>query len=221
MKITNIIFLSFLLSLSSLSAQAGKIYRFDDQSGTSTLSKILPPYASQQGYDILDEKSLRLIERVPSQEQSIKAQQEQDKIEQQKQLALREKEEQEKLRQISRIKDQNLIAQYPSTAILIKSRDADLHARQVHINDIKQQSEISKQKLIDFQEKIGQQEFDGEAVSDKQSKHLNMIQDAINHNQLSLQREAEALEQTKQQFESDLIRLEILLGLMAAQEQQD
>ena len=41
-----------------------------------------------------------------------------------------------------------------------------------------------------------------------------MIQDAINHNQLSLQREAEALEQTKQQFESDLIRLEKLLSLM-------
>jgi len=208
MKIINILFLTFLLSLTSLSVQAGKIYRFNDQNGTSTLSRVLPPYAAQQGYDILDDRSLRVLERIPSQEQSIKAQQAQDKIDQQALEKQRQIELQEKQRALTQIRDQNLIAQYPSTATLIKSRDDDLHARQSHIDNLKQQLETNKQKLIDFQDKIGKQEFDGQAISESQTKQLTIIQAAISRNQLSLQLEKSALEQTRQQFESDLIRLE-------------
>lgn len=58
---------SFLLSLCLVSGSifAGQLFRFNDESGTPTLSKTLPPEAAQQGYDILDDKTMRLIERVP------------------------------------------------------------------------------------------------------------------------------------------------------------
>ncbi len=75
MRITTL--LSLLLII-SLPAEAGKIYRYTDNNGVSTLSKSLPPYAAQKGYDILDETSLRLIERVHTREELIQIQQKQD-----------------------------------------------------------------------------------------------------------------------------------------------
>jgi len=46
-----------LLSL-TMPAMAGKLYRFPDKNGISTISRSLPPSAAQGGYDILDDKSL-------------------------------------------------------------------------------------------------------------------------------------------------------------------
>lgn len=45
-------------------ATAGKLYRFPNEEGVPTLSRNLPPSASQKGYDILDDKTLRLLEHV-------------------------------------------------------------------------------------------------------------------------------------------------------------
>jgi hypothetical protein len=58
--------LAVALSLVSLASYAGNIYRFHDENRVSTLSKTLPPYAAQQGYEILDDKSFLVIKRVMS-----------------------------------------------------------------------------------------------------------------------------------------------------------
>ncbi|MCB2425794.1 DUF4124 domain-containing protein, partial [Methylophaga pinxianii] len=51
--------------LIATTVSAAQLYRFTDENGIPTLSKTLPPEVAQQGYDILDEKSMRVIERVP------------------------------------------------------------------------------------------------------------------------------------------------------------
>ena len=61
---TKFICLGLFLTLTSLASQAGQVYRFKDDSGVKTMSKTLPPYAAQQGYEILDDTSLRVIEKV-------------------------------------------------------------------------------------------------------------------------------------------------------------
>ena len=61
---TKLICLSLFLTLTSLASHAGQVYRFKDDSGVKTMTKTLLPYAAQQGYEILDDTSLRVIEKV-------------------------------------------------------------------------------------------------------------------------------------------------------------
>ena len=181
MKIITLL-LSLLLLSTSMSSYAGKIYRFTDTNGVSTLSKTLPTYAAQKGYDILDDKSLRLIERVYTREELIEVQKQQAIIDQANQEVQRRQNAEKQRHLEQRINDRNLLARYPSIAVFTKSRDADLAYRQGQMSDVSDQLKNNKQKLVSLQMQAAEQEISGEEVSANLNKRLTATQKEIENN---------------------------------------
>ncbi|PCJ33279.1 MAG: hypothetical protein COA90_00100 [Gammaproteobacteria bacterium] len=216
MKFINLLLLSLLLSCSGLSLAEGKIYRFTDKEGVSTLSKTLPSYASQQGYDILDDQSLRVIERISTREEQIDFLQKQEILKQKQLQAEQEKLQQrqhaKQQRQQRRTQDLSLLAQYPTAEILTESRDEDSQYRQKNIEDLSRQLTQSRQQLRDLQNQAAELEISGEVVSTALQHKLTATKQDIEHNIQLLQQSKQDKTFAQQHFNDELIRLERLLN---------
>tara|TARA_R110002050_G_scaffold9504_1_gene32964 strand:- start:102792 stop:103493 length:702 start_codon:yes stop_codon:yes gene_type:complete len=208
------------LTLSSPLSYAGKIYRFQDENGISTLSKMLPPYAAQQGYEILDDKSFRVIERVLSNEDAIAqsnaeqaaAQENQQEQEQLKQNQLKE-EQRKRLEKEQQIVDKNLLDIYPSVQDLLKIRDSYLAYLIKQMEDTTAQQNHLQNKLHQLQQSAAEQELSGQLVSDPLKQNIESARQDIVDNQLHLEGlQADKLN-SSQQYEHDLIRLRQLQSL--------
>jgi chromosome segregation ATPase len=209
-------FILFNLLLISSVTSAANVYRFNDHNGTVTMSKSLPPYAAQTGYDILDEKSLRLIERVspaltPQQiidlEQQQKDQHAQEKRKQAEQDAIKEQHRQQY------ITDQNLIARYSSEQDLINAHKQEQDYYKVELE--KMQSDLSdyQHRLNNLQQKAGEKELSGQSISEKLANHLKSTQENIGTNQRNIIRLQSEIDNMNQRYNSGLLRLRYLLSL--------
>jgi len=212
-----IITISLLLLLTSMQSHAGRIYRFTDIDGVSTLSKTLPAYAAQKGYDILDDKSLRLIERIYTREELIEIQKQQAIIDLANEETQRRKDAERQRQLEKRINDRNLLARYPSIDVFTKSRDADLTYRQGQIDDIDEQFKNNKKKLTNLQIQAAEQEISGEEVSENLNKRLIATQKEIENNKLSIKHASIENRELVTQYESDLDRLKLLLDIQTVE----
>lgn len=205
--------LTLAVSLISLPSHAGNIYRFLDNNGISTLSKTLPPYAAQQGYEILDDKTLRVIERVPTRTEMI----EQYTIAQkqlQENQAQQDKEALEKrLRREQESADNNLLDIYPSVKDIIKARDRHQTYINKQIEDTLAQKTYLQKTLHRLEQSAAEQELSGQAVSNKLSQRIKVIQQDITDNQRHTERLQNDKANNAQQYEKDLIRLKKLKGI--------
>lgn len=216
MKNIYILLLSSLLLVTSQSLYAGKIYRFADKNGVSTLSKSLPPYAAQDGYDILDEKTLRLIERVHTREEAIKQQQLQ-RLAEQAEKEEQQRQEEEKQRRLEQLlNDRNLVDRYPSEQVLIMSRDDDLLYRQHQIDETNERLLSNEKKLRQLQAQAAEQEINSGKLSINLSKRLAAIQKSIKNKKQFIHRSLEEKELVSQQYEADFVRLRLLLNTKQA-----
>jgi len=200
-----------------MQSHAGRIYRFTDTNGVSTLSKTLPAYAAQKGYDILDDKSLRLIERIYTREEYSEIQKQQAIIEQENQEVQRRLDAEKQRLLEQRVNDRNLLARYPSIAVFTKSRDADITYRQGQIDDTDEQLQNNRKKLISLQMQAAEQEISGEKVSANLSKRLTATQKEIANNKQYIQRATEEQRQLATQYELDLERLKFLLDIQTTE----
>ncbi|PHS24505.1 MAG: hypothetical protein COA83_07850 [Methylophaga sp.] len=200
------IVLAFLLSIMSLPSYAGKIYRFLDESGVSTLSKVLPPYAAQQGYDILDDKSFRLIERVLTLEESSKINAEEARLAQ-----IKEDEEQRKLKRL--INDRSLLDRYPDDRVIIKARDTDLAFIQKQITDVTEHQQMNRNKLHNLQQNAAEEELAGQTVSSVLKENITVARKAITNAQLHIEQLQVEHTLTAAQYDVDLARLRELLNI--------
>jgi FtsZ-binding cell division protein ZapB len=203
------------LILISLSADAGQVFRFQDKNGVITLSKALPPYAAQKGYDILDDNSLRVIEKVApaltkAEIDEYNRQQAAQK-EQQRLTAIKAKEDSERRRQ-ALLYDNNLRASYRSEEDLLKKREAELLYFQNQIDKTNTYLERNSAKLHQFQQQAAEIELGGRTVSGNLKKSLIAIKQEIHNNQLELERLTRENEETIKQFDRDQQRLKALLG---------
>lgn len=209
-----LVLLTIFLSLTSMTIIAGQIYRFQDEEGVTTLSKSLPPYAAQNGYDILDDKSFHLIKHVdpaPTAEQII---------EQERRLAAKEKEErqaahaakqlEERQRQ-QQIYDKNLRASYTSEQDLIKTYQAELDYLATELDKSKQRLSNKKEKLIQLQKQAADTELSGKSISVNMEKRLLASQQEIDNVNAEINRIQLEHQQRKKQFQADLTRLRQLL----------
>lgn len=212
MKVINILILSLLL-LSSLPAHAGKIYRFNDKNGVATLSRTLPPYAAQKGYDILDEKSLRVIEHVSTREELIKDQKALRLVEQAEKEEQARKDTEDEHKHQQHLKDSNLLARYPTLPVFVKSRDADLEYHEGQINDLNEQLVENKQKLVDLQTKAAHEEMNNGEVGTTLNDELTLAKEAITKNQESLAFTIDEKHHLDQLYKDDLIHLKNLLKI--------
>jgi len=211
MKLFNLS-LVIILSMASINANAGKIYRFIDKDGTSTMSKILPPYAAQQGYDILDDTSLRLIERVYTQKDLIKIQAEKKRVEQAEEKE-RSKIEANRIKKAEqRARDRNLLARYPTEQVFIKSRDADLNYQQSEIDDLKTALSKNKHRLVELQTIAAEAEINGETIRASIEKNLTLTENAITKIKQTITESIDDKAAATKSYEKDLTRLRQLLN---------
>ncbi|MDO7597503.1 MAG: hypothetical protein MUR51_07440 [Pseudomonadota bacterium] len=208
--------LALALSLSSMPSYAGNIYRFHDKNGVSTLSKTLPPYASQQGYEILDDKSFRVIERVMSTKESIEQSNAEQlaapakRLEQQEQL---KQEQRKRLDKEQKIVDQNLLDIYPSVQDLIKTRDDYFAYINKQIADTNLQHDHLQQKLHQLQQAAAEKELSGKPISNKLNEQIETAQKDIVDNELHLENLQNDNLNSSHQYEHDLIRLRQLQSM--------
>lgn len=212
MKIFNVFLLSLVLALTSINAYAGKIYRFLNKDGVSTMSKSLPPYAAQKGYDILDDTSLRLIERVYTRSDLIKIKKEQKRIEDIKQKK-RQKIEAARIKKAEqRARDRNLLARYPTEQVFLKSRDSDLQYRKNELEDLRVALAKHKQRRIELQTVAAEAEINGETLSPSLQKHLIDTQEAIQASERSIDKTITSNARYEKEHKANLIRLRELLS---------
>jgi len=197
---------------------ATQLYRFTDENGIPTLSKTLPPEVAQQGYDILDEKSMRLIERVPPAptEAEIAEQEIQKKldIEAQQQAELKAKRQAEKRRKQA-IYDHNLLSAYHSEEDLLNERNKDLQYREKRIEILKNKRQGLQQRLQQVQQQAANNELSGVGLSANLKSRLQAAQQELDNNQSSMDQLQTEIDTLNMQYELDLQRLRELLGTSA------
>jgi hypothetical protein len=193
--------------------QAGTIYRFTDQNGVITMSKSLPPYAAQQGYEILNDKSLRLIKTVPpalTPEQIIEKERllaEKQEAEKQAKLAVEEKKQRDYQQAIA---DQTLLASYASEQDLLDSKQAEIAFRQTELDKTIKHREEKQNELHSLQSEAAQLELSGKPISVNMNKRLIATQEEIANDSQIIERLTTEIQQLDVQYDEDLKRLQFL-----------
>lgn len=186
-------------------AAAEQLYRFIDDNGTPTLSKTLPAEVSQQGYDILDEKSMRLIQRVPpalTASQIAEQQQEQALQREAEQAAQIAAENQRK----QAIYDHNLKTMYQSEQDLLNARDHDLQHRENQLVMLKEKRRDFYQRLQQTQQQAAENELSGISLSENLKNRLQTAQQELANNQQSIEQLQTEINDLGQLYEMDLQR---------------
>ncbi|MCX4190488.1 DUF4124 domain-containing protein [Methylophaga sp. OBS3] len=202
------------LCLTSNTVFAGQLYRFNDESGTPTLSKTLPPEAAQQGYDILDDKSMRLIERVPpalNEAELAEEAKRQVELEAQQKAAAVEAQQAANLRRQQQIHDQQLLSIYSSETELVADRDQELGVRQARLDALVAKQPKLEQRLVEAQEEAAKRELSGAAISNNLKKRLAAAEQELTINRQMINELSAEISALTEQYESDRQRLNKLL----------
>lgn len=205
-------FLAFLLL--SYSVSAGPLYRFPDENGVMTLSRSLPPEAAQKGYDILDDKTMRLVERVapaPSADEIAEMEAQRAlQIEQQKQaeinarLAAKQREKQARI-------DRTLLVTYPTEQDLIDARDKAISFRKEQIETYKAKLPALQENLEEVQRDAAERELSGGKMTPNMQKRLDAAHQEIAIRRQSIEKNQAEIDALSAQYEADLNRLRELL----------
>jgi len=213
-------FLTSLLLLVTSPLLAGQLYRFPDENGVPTISRSLPPSVAQKGYDIIDDKSLRMIERIEpaltpeqilAEEQELKAQLLAKK--EAEQTRIKTEETAKRAKQKKAIYDQNLRASYSSEQELVADRDSNINRRTVKIKELIAKSPKLHQNLAINQQQAAEQELRGRSISPNLQKRLTASQQGIEINLNTINKLEQEIAQLTEQYAADLIRLRELLQL--------
>jgi len=207
-------FILILLVLFPAVSTAAQMYRYIDSNGTPTLSKSLPADAAQRGYDILDDRTMRLIERVPAALTEAELEKEAERLSAEQ--ALREKAEKEaksqaEIRRQQRLYDRNLLAIYRSEHELVSAREAELSQWQSRISVLEERRPVLERRLRALQQQAAERELSGARMSENLQKRLQAAEEElVNNRNLTAELEAEYIRLT-QQYKMDHERLLQLL----------
>ncbi len=214
-KIFHTLSLLFIL-FGMVSAHAAQVYRFVDKQGVKTISKTLPPYAAQQGYEIVDVATLRILKKVApalTDEEIVELnRQKAEEKERQRLAEIKAKEEQEQHRQ-ALLYDANLKANFRTEAELLEKRETELRYFQTQIDKTKTALIRNQNKLYQFQKQAADIELSGHTISGNLEKRLSAAEQEIQNNQHELERLQQEHTATEEQYDRDLIRLRELLGI--------
>jgi len=212
-KIITLSIITYLFTAPALT-QAGQLFRFTDENGTKTLSRSLPAEAAQKGYEVLNDKTMRVIERVPPAltdselaEQKRLEQVEKEAQQQAEQAAI----EAEKARQQQAIIDKTLLNTYRSEADLINARDADIGYRHSQIEQHQAKLPVLEQHLIKVQQEAAEHELSGGKLTENMQKRLNAAQQEIDIRQQTIAQLEAEIESLSTKYEAERARLNYLL----------
>ena len=218
MKISQLItsaFLGTVLITTHLAAHAGQVFRFQGANGVLTMSKTLPPYAAQKGYTILDDTSMRVIEKVApalTKSEITEYNHQQATNKEQQQLVVMEAKKQAERHRQAMLYDSDLKASYRSEEDLLKKRETELLYFDNQIDKTKAYLTKNNDKLHQFQRQAANIELSGRSISRNLKKRLVATEQEINNNKMELTRLTAENEASIKRFDQDLLRLKVLLG---------
>lgn len=202
-----------LLFTFTTTIQAGQLYRFANEEGIQTLSRSLPPEAAQKGYDILDDKSMRLIERIPpaltaEEIAELEAKEAQD-AERQRQADIAAKEA-EKQRERQARYDHTLLVTYSDEAALLEARDRDIGYRKEQIELLSAKLPQLHKSLEAVQKDAAERELSGGKVTPNMQKRLNAAQEEIAVREQAIKIYQAEIEELSAKYDYDLERFKAL-----------
>lgn len=208
----------FVLFSLTATVNAGNLYRFKNENGVTTLSRSMPAEAAQRGYDILDDKTMRLLERIPPAPTA-------DEIAEMEAEELREKERQiqeqieAKQAEQARVKqariDRSLLTSYSSEQDLIKARDKDLNYRKEQIELLESKLPDLEARLVSVQKDAAERELSGGKITDNMQKRLDAAHEAIAVRKAAIEEYQQELDLLSTKYEQELNRLRELLQARA------
>ena len=215
--------LGLFFALTNLSSYAGQVYSFKDRNGVKTMSKTLPPYAAQRGYEILDDISLRVIEKVapaPTKDEIAEYDRQLAAEKEQKRLAEIEAKNEKERRRQAMLYDANLKASYRTEDELLKKRETELLYFQNQIEKTELNLKRNKDKLHQFQQQAANIELSGRVVTGNLKKRLVATEQEIKNNHTQLERLSTENKASIEQYDQDLVRLRELLTKKGVQKAQ-
>jgi predicted nucleic acid-binding Zn-ribbon protein len=208
-----------LLFAVTATAQAAQLYRFPNEEGVQTLSRSLPPEAAQKGYDILDDKTMRLIERVPpalsAEEIADLEAKEAEDAERQRQADIAAKEA-EKQREKAARYDRTLLITYTNEAELISARDKDIGYRKEQIELLSAKLPELRKSLEKVQKDAAERELSGGKVTANMQKRLTAAQEEIAVREQAIEIYRAEIKELNAKYDFDLQRFRILRGNSAS-----
>jgi hypothetical protein len=210
-----------LLLAFTTTTQAAQLYRFTNEEGVQTLSRSLPPEAAQKGYDILDDKSMRLIERVPpaltaDEIAELEAKEAED-AERQRQADIAAKEA-EKQREIQARHDRTLLITYGSEQDIIAARDKDIGYRQEQIGLLSVKLPKLKQALEEIQKEAADRELSGGTITTNMQKRLDAAHEEIAVREQAIKMYQAEIKELTAKYKADLDRYRVLQGKSASRD---
>lgn len=205
------IFSALLFCVSTVNAK--NIYRFNNEKGVPTLSYTLPPEAAQKGYEVIDDRSLLILKRVPpaptQAEIEAQAKQAAAKSERQKQQELaREQQRAAELKQLHY--DRTLLATYANEQELLDAKTKDIQFRQDRLELCKRKLATLKDKLTEYQQKAKQASSSGEKISENLQKSIDQTKMELINLQADDDRLHAEIKALAERYDSDLQRLKQL-----------
>jgi predicted nucleic acid-binding Zn-ribbon protein len=208
-----------LLFAVTATAHAAQLYRFPNEEGVQTLSRSLPPEAAQKGYDILDDKTMRLIERVPpalsAEEIADLEAKEAEDAERQRQADIAAKEA-EKQREKAARYDRTLLITYTNEAELISARDKDIGYRKEQIELLSAKLPELRKSLENVQKDAAERELSGGKITANMQKRLTAAQEEIAVREQAIEIYRAEIKELNAKYDFDLQRFRILRGNSAS-----
>jgi predicted nucleic acid-binding Zn-ribbon protein len=196
-------------------SHAANLYRYTDENGVTTMSKTLPAEFAQQGYDILDDRTMRLIEHVPpaltpqqiAEQEALEAAQaeqaRQDAIQAQKAAEAKQKQAEE---------DRKLLITYPTEADLLSAKESEITYREEQIVFYESKLPALQAKLEKVQKEAADRELSGKAITENMQKRLDSVKEDIRLRQAAIEKFKVEIEALTEKFDADLARHRELLG---------
>lgn len=203
----------------SFSASADRLYRFPDENGVLTLSRSLPPEAAQKGYDILDDKTMRVIEHIapaPTEDELVEIQAQQAQAREREEQVKREAEQAQKERLQQANFDRTLLITYPTEQDLIDARDKDINYRKEQIDLHQTKLPKLEQHLIEVQKQAAARELSGSNISKNMQKRLDAAHEEIAIRNQAIQQYRAEIKSLSAEYAAELERLRYLLQKRSA-----
>ena len=185
-------------------AEAGTLYRWQDEGGKTHIGTVIPQESTQLGYEVLDSSTLRVIEVVPppfTEEQL----QEMTRKREAEEAARREKELRERA-------DKTLLDTYIDVDNMVMTRDGQLATLETIIESI-QQTVARLQANLDQQiEAAAAREREGKKPSKKVLQNIADAKEQIQAQLDQVEAHRARQEEIRQTFTRDIERFKELTG---------
>ena len=194
----------FLLTLFTVTAQAGTLYRWKDDKGITHMETFIPPEETQGGYEVLDDRNFRVIEKVPPAltEEELKA----------AKAAQAEEARRQREAELQARRDRTLLATYASLDDMQMARDGQLRTIESIIQSVEQTISQQQEHLQSLQERAAQAEQRGRKVPQKTLDAIADTKQQISLNEAALEENRAKRVAIEETFSEDMERFRALKG---------